>query len=150
MSEAEKRGVVVFFDGWLSTSPYTIFQECRPPAGHVPTWRNGAVDLKAYIQPSTHKLHYTDDEAASAYQVRLQEAVERQLLSDACWGRFQEVLICFVASMAREAGRKFTGFTVGFEAGADDCEIQTLPKQQLFWVWSTEWFEWIVEGLGAT
>ena len=121
-----RAGLSSFLTVGYLPSPYTLFEGIsRLPAGHCVIWTAGQIEVKPYVQPRTHRLQYSDDEAAAVYQKKLQEAVERQLLSDVPVGVLLSGGIdsALVASMAREAGRKLTGFTVGFEAGAEDCEI---------------------------
>ncbi|MBM74616.1 MAG: asparagine synthase (glutamine-hydrolyzing) [Proteobacteria bacterium] len=121
-----KSGLSSFLTVGYLPSPYTLFEGInRLPAGHFLRWSEGKTTVTPYIRPSNYRLHHSNEEATRLYQVRLQEAVERQLLSDVPVGVLLSGGIdsALVASMAREAGRKLTGFTVGFKRGVDDCEI---------------------------
>ncbi|MBL4753658.1 MAG: asparagine synthase (glutamine-hydrolyzing) [Flavobacteriales bacterium] len=78
-----------------------------------------------FVAPVSDQFIGSLDDAASAYQIQLKEAVGRQLLSDVPVGVLLSGGIdsALVAAMAKDTGRDLPCFTVGFGNGHSECEI---------------------------
>ncbi len=109
-------------------SPDTLWQGVqRLKPGHLL-----CVDLESmtsnishYVKPVTEQFLGSLDEAASAYQIQLKNAIGRQLLSDVPVGVLLSGGIdsALVAAMAKDLGQKLPCFTVGFGKKHTECEI---------------------------
>jgi asparagine synthase (glutamine-hydrolysing) len=109
-------------------SPDTLWQGVnRLKPGHILCLDivSMEVSVSHYVVPVTKHFSGSLDDAASAYQLHLKAAIERQLLSDVPVGVLLSGGIdsALVAAMAKDAGRDIPCFTVGFGDGHTECEI---------------------------
>ncbi|WP_432735239.1 asparagine synthase (glutamine-hydrolyzing) [Maridesulfovibrio sp. FT414] len=109
-------------------SPATVFkgvQRLRP--GHVLTYdlAGGSREISSYITEQKDVFAGSLAEACDEYRDRLEQAVQSQLLSDVPVGVLLSGGIdsALVAAMAVRHKPGLAGFTVGFEKGVSECEI---------------------------
>ena len=78
-----------------------------------------------FIQPTTSRFHGSIADAADAYRETLRAAVQRQLLADVPVGVLLSGGIdsALIAAMSKDAGHSLPCYTVGFDAGYHECEI---------------------------
>ena len=83
------------------------------------------VNISSFIKPVSTQFSGTLEEASSAYQGQLKEAIGRQLLSDVPVGVLLSGGIdsALVAAMAKDLGHQLPCFTVGFGQQHSECEI---------------------------
>ncbi|MFT4979456.1 MAG: asparagine synthase (glutamine-hydrolyzing), partial [Myxococcota bacterium] len=109
-------------------SPQTLLAGIsRLPPGHmlVHDLPSRDTSTRCFISPQSERFEGTQEEAVTAYESALRDAVGRQLLSDVPVGLLLSGGIdsALIAAMALEAGTKLTGFTVGFGGDHEECEI---------------------------
>ena len=124
----DSQGLASFLALRYVPSPLTLRQNInRLPPGTILCFSlsTGEVTLERYVQPQRNRFVSSLEQAVQAYQEELQRAVTRQLISDVPVGILLSGGIdsALVAAMAKEAGHKLTGFTVGFGSGHNECEI---------------------------
>jgi asparagine synthase (glutamine-hydrolysing) len=117
---------------WLTLrfvpSPDTLFagvKRLRP--GHIlcidaPSL---AITESAYIRPQAQTFEGTLQQAADAFGVQLQAAIQRQLLSDVPVGLLLSGGIdsALIAAGAKSAGVELPTYTVGFGDSSPECEL---------------------------
>lgn len=110
-------------------SPNTLLDGIkRLPPGHflVRQVATGQDALHCYTQYPSDRFRGTLEDAVDAYYALLSQAVKRQLLSDVPVGIFLSggVDSGLVAALAVEHMGKLPGYTVGFDAEFDECELE--------------------------
>ncbi len=109
-------------------SPLTLWNGVKRLApGHILSMNiaSGHYESHKYITPQKDRFQGSMDEAITAYEAVLKQAVGKQLLSDVPIGLLLSGGIdsALVAAIARDAGHKLPCFTVGFGREHDECEI---------------------------
>ncbi|KYC28992.1 Asparagine synthetase [Sterolibacterium denitrificans] len=110
-------------------SPLTLWQGVQRLApGHVLSVNlaTAASSQRCFAPATNERFSGTLEDAIAAYQGKLAQAVERQLLSDVPVGILLSGGIdsALVAAMAKDAGVEVPCFTVGFGGGHWECEIE--------------------------
>ncbi len=109
-------------------SPYHLRQDVqRLPPGHFLCFdiASGHYRSQRYIQPNLARFQGSRQEAVQTYHTLLQTAVQKQMLADVPVGVLLSGGIdsALIAALARDQATDLTGFTVGFGAGHETCEI---------------------------
>ena len=114
-------------------SPATLYkgvQRLKP--GHILSrdLAGGKTEISCYIKEDKDEFFGSLTEACDVYREKLEQAVESQLLSDVPVGVLLSGGIdsALVSAMAVRHEPGLTGFTVGFEKGTCECEIDDAAK----------------------
>ncbi len=103
----------------------SIFRAVRKlPPGHLLTWREGRLDVRAYWRwPSAETFIGSDAEAVAGLRDVLTDAVRAHLVSDVPLGAFLSGGVdssLVVALMAETSGARVKTFSIGFDVPAFD------------------------------
>ncbi|UJF23373.1 asparagine synthase (glutamine-hydrolyzing) [Shewanella sp. OMA3-2] len=127
--EVSRSGIEEFFSIRFVASPNTLLSNIkRVKPGSIIKYdinKGVLVDEKQFISLKENKFEGSIEDAVSQYQVKLQTAVKRQLLSDVPVGMLLSggVDSALVAAMAADSGHKLPCYSVGFGDGFAECEL---------------------------
>ncbi|WP_051563837.1 asparagine synthase (glutamine-hydrolyzing) [Enterovibrio calviensis] len=128
-SDVSLSSVQEFFSTRFVASPNTLLSEVkRVKPGSVLEYDLSSCKLTSenvFISLESQPFQGSIDEAVEQYQVKLQEAVSRQLLSDVPVGMLLSggVDSALVAAMAADSGVKLPCYSVGFGPDFAECEL---------------------------
>jgi asparagine synthase (glutamine-hydrolysing) len=101
--------------------PLTMIESVRKlPQGSRAYWRSGRLEIETYFKPVLGGLSSTHAETISNIEKKVDEAIERQLISDRPLGVYLSGGIdssVILDSMSRHGQQKIKTFSVGFKLG---------------------------------